>query len=131
MLRFISLSITLIFVAIASNAQSLSFSPEMVLGHKPLSYQHFVSHSFDEKWSVVSCGIVFLDDNKVSGIHMIGTIPEYRGLELGKIMTSKLLFEAFKNRSKTAVLVASEVGERIYSKMRFAANGSLQSYSVK
>jgi hypothetical protein len=52
MLRFISLSITLIFTALASNAQSVSFSPEMVLGHRSLSYQHFVSYSFDEKWSV-------------------------------------------------------------------------------
>ncbi len=52
MLRFISLPITLIFAALASNAQNVGFSPEMVLGHRSLSYQHFVSHSFDEKWSV-------------------------------------------------------------------------------
>ncbi|OUR90944.1 hypothetical protein A9Q87_13510 [Flavobacteriales bacterium 34_180_T64] len=52
MLRFISLSITLIFAALASKAQNVGFSPEMVLGHRSLSYQHFVSHSFNEKWSV-------------------------------------------------------------------------------
>lgn len=81
--------------------------------------------------SLVSCGIIFLDENKVSGIHMIGTIPEYRGIGLGKKMTSKLLFEASKNKSKTAVLVASEAGERIYSKMGFKVDNSLISYSVK
>ena len=81
--------------------------------------------------SYVNCGIIYLDRNKVSGIHMIGTLPEYRGLKLGKIMTAKLLFQAYKNGSKTAVLVASESGERIYSKMGFIADGTLRSYSVK
>lgn len=52
MLRFIGLSITLIFTTLASNAQSVGFSPEMVFGHRSISYQHYVSHNFNEKWSV-------------------------------------------------------------------------------
>lgn len=83
------------------------------------------------KGALVNCGIIFLDRNKVSGIHMIGTIAEQRGLGLGKIMTTKLIFEAIKNRSNTVVLVASESGERIYSKMGFIADKTLRSYSVK
>ena len=62
---------------------------------------------------------------------MIGTIPEQRGFGLGKIMTAKLIFESFKNRSNTTVLVASESGERIYYRMGLIANGTLRSYSVK
>lgn len=81
--------------------------------------------------SSVSCGIIFLDENKVSGIHMVGTIPEYRGRGLGKIMTTKLICEAFSNRSNTVVLVASESGERIYSKMGFKVDGTLSSYSIQ
>tara|TARA_R110000772_G_scaffold109635_2_gene212919 strand:- start:1905 stop:2633 length:729 start_codon:yes stop_codon:yes gene_type:complete len=81
--------------------------------------------------SSVSCGIIFLDENKVSGIHMIGTIPEYRGRGLGKIMTAKLICEAFNNRSNTVVLVASESGERIYAKMGFKVHGTLSSYSIQ
>lgn len=77
----------------------------------------------------VSCGMLFLDDDGVSGLQMIGTIPEYRGLGLGKIMTNKLLLEAFKNQSDKVVLVASKSGERIYSKMGFITDGSLKSYS--
>ncbi|WP_420321425.1 GNAT family N-acetyltransferase [Flagellimonas sp.] len=79
----------------------------------------------------VNCGIIFLDKNNVSGIHMIGTIPEYRGIGLGKIMTNKLLSVAFENESDTVVLVASESGERIYTKMGFVADKSLKSYSAK
>jgi ribosomal protein S18 acetylase RimI-like enzyme len=78
-----------------------------------------------------SCGMVLLDKNGISGLHMIGTIPGYRGLGLGKIMTNKLLFESFKNKSKQAVLVASESGERIYAKLGFKALGNLKSYSIK
>lgn len=78
----------------------------------------------------VSCGMVFLDKNGISGLHMIGTLPDYRGFGLGKIMTNKLMFEAFKNESKQVVLVASESGERIYSKLGFKAEGNLKSYSI-
>lgn len=81
--------------------------------------------------AIVNCGVIFLDENKISGIHMIGTIPEYRGLGLGKIMTAKLMCEAFHNQSDTVVLVASESGERIYSKMGFKVDGTLSSFSIK
>ncbi|WP_437398744.1 GNAT family N-acetyltransferase [Flagellimonas lutimaris] len=78
----------------------------------------------------VSCGMVLLDKKGISGLHMIGTIPEYKGLGLGKVMTNKLLFESFENKSKQVVLVASESGEHIYSKLGFVAQGSLKSYSI-
>ncbi|MEC3908822.1 GNAT family N-acetyltransferase [Tamlana sp. 2201CG12-4] len=78
----------------------------------------------------VSCGMILLDQNRISGLHMIGTIPEYRGLGLGKVMTQRLLFEAHENESKQAVLVASESGERIYSKLGFITQGNLKSYSI-
>ncbi len=77
-----------------------------------------------------SCGMVLLDKKGISGLHMIGTTPEYRGLGLGKIMTNKLLFESFENKSKQVVLVASESGEHIYSKLGFITHGNLKSYSV-
>lgn len=78
----------------------------------------------------VSCGMVLLDKNEISGLHMIGTLSRFRGLGLGKIMTNKLLFEAYENGSKKVVLVASESGERIYSKLGFITQGNLKSYSI-
>ncbi|MCJ8290553.1 MAG: GNAT family N-acetyltransferase [Crocinitomicaceae bacterium] len=80
--------------------------------------------------SLASCGIVFLDKNNVSGIHMIGTIQEYQGLGLGKTMTNKLIFEAYENKSSKVVLVASKAGERIYTKLGFIAQGNLKNYSI-
>lgn len=80
--------------------------------------------------SFSSCGMVYLDKNGVSGIHMIGTKANYRGLGLGKKMTQLLVNEAVKNRSKKVYLVASQAGERIYAKMGFEAYGVLESYSL-
>ena len=74
--------------------------------------------------------MLYLDKNGVSGIHMIGTLPEYRSHGLGKMMTKKLLNEAYVNRSEKVVLVASKAGERIYSKIGFIADETLKSYTV-
>lgn len=83
------------------------------------------------KDSFPSCGIVYLDKNGVSGIHMIGTKADYRGLGLGKKMTQQLVNEAIKNQSKKVYLVASQAGERIYSKMGFKTYGVLESYALQ
>jgi len=82
------------------------------------------------KGTFANCGIVFLDKKKLSGIHMIGTIPEKRGLGLGRIMTQKLIYEAYNNQSDMVFLVASKAGERIYSKMGFITDGALHSYAI-
>ncbi|SDM32556.1 GNAT family N-acetyltransferase [Kriegella aquimaris] len=80
--------------------------------------------------SFPSCGIIYLDKKGNSGIHMIGTKAEYRGMGLGKKMTQLLVNEALKNQSKKVYLVASQAGERIYSKMGFETYGVLESYSL-
>jgi ribosomal protein S18 acetylase RimI-like enzyme len=80
--------------------------------------------------ALASCGIAFLDNNNATGIHMIGTIPDCRGLGLGKAMTHKLIFEAYQNKSSKVVLVASKAGERIYAKLGFISQGNLKSYSI-
>ncbi len=77
-----------------------------------------------------NCGMLFLDENNYSGLHMIGTPPEFRGKSLGKLMTAKLLFEAAENKSETVVLVASESGERIYTKLGFKSDGYVKGYTV-
>ncbi|WP_067030758.1 GNAT family N-acetyltransferase [Allomuricauda sp. CP2A] len=77
-----------------------------------------------------SCGMVYLDKNQIAGIHMIGTLSQFRGRGLGKLMTQHLIHEAQKNGSQQIYLVASEAGERIYQKMGFKNHGTLQSYSL-
>ncbi|MBW1298579.1 GNAT family N-acetyltransferase [Aquimarina litoralis] len=78
----------------------------------------------------VSCGIVFMDSNGDSGLHMIGAKKEYRGLGLGKKMTQHLLSVALRNNSNYIHLVASKLGAPIYHKLGFEDQGYLQSYTI-
>lgn len=77
-----------------------------------------------------SCGMVFLDKHGQSGIHMIGTLDLFRGHGLGKAMTQKLISEAFLNNSDYIFLVASKLGEPIYTKLGFKSYGTLTTYSI-
>jgi len=77
-----------------------------------------------------SCGMVYLDQNGISGIHMIGTRAEFQGLGMGKKMTRFLINQSIKSNSNMVFLVASEAGERIYHKLGFATYGNLESFSL-
>jgi len=52
MLRFINLSVYIIFGTLVSNAQSIGFSSEMVIGNRSTTYQHFIEYSINEKWFI-------------------------------------------------------------------------------
>ncbi len=95
--------------------------------YKRQSFRLFLGKLGD---SYSSCGIVYFDKNKVAGIHMIGTLPKFRGKGLGRIMTQHLIQVAQENGYQQIYLVASKAGERIYSKMGFKNHGTLQSYSL-
>lgn len=78
-LRFKSLLISLISITLVSTAQSVDFLPEMVLGHRSLSYQHFVSHSFDEKWSVNNVSLFDTEyNNDTNNIFFIRNMLSYK-----------------------------------------------------
>jgi hypothetical protein len=64
MLRFIFYLCftTLGFLPLA--AQSISFSPEMVLGNRSTGYQHFIGYSFNDLWSINN---VALFDSEYNG----------------------------------------------------------------
>ncbi|WP_106792184.1 GNAT family N-acetyltransferase [Aquimarina sp. Aq78] len=120
----------IVFARVSSNSFGYQILPETIISL--VKHQKNI-HLFLGKYNseYVSCGIIYHDKNGCSGIHMIGTLPEYRGMGLGKIMTNKLLFEAYRNLSDIVVLVASRSGERIYSKIGFITDGTLKSYTVK
>lgn len=79
MLRFLGLSITLIFTTLVSNAQSVRLYPEIVLGHRSLSYQHFLSYSFDDKWSVNNVSLFDTEyNNEANDIFFIRNMLSYK-----------------------------------------------------
>ncbi len=77
------------------------------------------------------CGLLFLDSRGHAGLHMIGTHPGFRGQGLGRAMSVKLRSEAMRLHSQKAVLVASQAGERIYTKLGFKAYGTLHTYILQ
>ncbi|MCK0107896.1 hypothetical protein MWU58_01190 [Flavobacteriaceae bacterium S0825] len=52
MLRFIYFLFFITFGSLTSNAQSVSFSPEIVIGNRSAVYQHFVGYKFNNSWSI-------------------------------------------------------------------------------
>lgn len=118
-----------LFAQVASESFGYPVKPSTIipLYHDP-AFKLFLGKHKD---SFPSCGMVYLDKNGVSGIHMIGTRAGYRGLGLGKKMTQLLVNEAIKNQSNKIYLVASQAGERIYSKMGFETYGVLENYVLQ
>lgn len=115
-----------IFSSIASSAFGYDIHPTALLGLlKEINTQLFIGK---HKTEFVSCGILYLDKKGDSGLHMIGTKKEQRGLGLGKEMTLHLLSNALKNNSDEIHLVASKFGAPIYRKYGFTNKGYLNSY---
>ena len=117
-----------IFANIASEAFGYTIYPSSLFGLLGANrVQLFIGRYKDD---YISCGILFLDSNEDSGLHMIGLKKNYRGLGLGKAMTSHLLHNSIKNKSEQVHLVASKLGSPIYSKLGFQNQGYLKSYII-
>ncbi|RDY61380.1 GNAT family N-acetyltransferase [Flagellimonas nanhaiensis] len=117
-----------VFARVASRSfgcEVMEATVSSLYGHP--SFSLFLGKHGDD---YASCGIHFLDRNGISGLHMIGTLSEYRGFGLGKKMTLFLMRQAKINNSPRIYLVASKAGERIYTKLGFKVFGTLESYSL-
>lgn len=52
MLRFIYFLFYITFGHLTLTAQSVSFSPEMMLGNRSTTYHHFIGYQINDKWSI-------------------------------------------------------------------------------
>ncbi len=112
-------------------SESFGYKVDHAIIHK-LSLTETAAKIFIHKNSLktLGCGIVFFDSNKNAGLHMIGTIPEGRGLGIGTQMTMRLLKEVKARGCNYCVLNASEMGEPIYKKLGFQTYGELETYRI-
>ncbi|MCK9159915.1 MAG: GNAT family N-acetyltransferase [Bacteroidaceae bacterium] len=78
----------------------------------------------------LGCGIIYFDSYNNAGLHMIGTVPNGRGLGIGTRMTKRLLSEAIENKTNYGILQASSMGEPIYKKLGFIGYGELETYRI-
>ena len=87
--------------------------------------------NYFENDECLGCGVIFFDSINNAGLHMIGTIPKARGKGIGNKVTEKLISETKTNMSKSCVLHASLMGERIYLKKGFVPFGEIETYLIK
>lgn len=66
------------------NAQKLSYSPEFVLGNRSVSYQHFINHSFNKKWSINN--LTLFDSEYQENKHNIFFIRNSLGYKLSDLV---------------------------------------------
>ncbi|KIO75194.1 hypothetical protein TH53_21930 [Pedobacter lusitanus] len=77
-----------------------------------------------------ACGLVFYDRYGNAGLHMIGTLPEFRGKGLAYYMTVHLMTACIEDGRMTCVLHASEAGEKVYLKLGFIPVKQIIGYSL-
>jgi GNAT superfamily N-acetyltransferase len=64
----------------------------------------------------------------IVGVHWVGTVPEYRGKGIGYAITYQSLIDAKKNHASKAILMASELGKPVYTKMGFNVFATYEVY---
>ena len=118
-----------LFAQIASSSFGYKVDPSMLTPLLTVSDQvkMFVGYHLGKP---ASCGLIFYDDRGHSGLHMIGTLPTYRGMGLGSDITKRLIKECAKDRKKICVLHASEAGEKMYRKLGFVPYNQIITYTL-
>jgi ribosomal protein S18 acetylase RimI-like enzyme len=66
----------------------------------------------------------------VAGIYNVATVPEARGLGIGRAVTAAALEEAVARGFRTAVLGASDLGYPVYRRLGFRDVSRLRSYAL-
>ena len=97
------------------------------LANNEHSIKLFVGYYNDEP---AACGLVFYDQFGNAGLHMIGTLPQFRGKGLAYNITVHLLKECIQDGRLRCVLHASEVGEKVYLKLGFTPVKQIIGYSL-
>lgn len=118
-----------LFATIASQAFRYRVDAKLIekLTRIPSRLKLFLGKHED---AIVSCGMIFYDQNGNAGLHMIGTLPGYRGMGLGTKMTLNLIDKCIADKKALCVLHASEAGERVYSKIGFKTGASIATYTI-
>ncbi|HVI47900.1 MAG TPA: GNAT family N-acetyltransferase [Chitinophaga sp.] len=76
-------------------------------------------------------GLIHYDPLGFAGLHMIGTLPEFRGKSLATVMTNRLLKECIADGKTQCVLHASKAGEPIYTKLGFRPIKQVITYALQ
>lgn len=112
------------FAGLASESFGYTVDPLLIsslIGHSG-KIRFFLGYYRD---SAAACGLLYYDRQDIPGLHLIGTIPRYRGLGLGRAMTLRLIEECTRDQKELCVLQASASGETLYRQLGFTSHGVL------
>jgi len=118
-----------LFASIASQSFKYQVDGRIIetLSNNEHSIKLFIGYYYDEP---AACGLVFYDQFGYAGLHMIGTLPQFRGRGLAYNITVHLLKECIKDGRLHCVLHASEAGEKVYLKLGFTPVKQIIGYSL-
>lgn len=78
MLRYIYLLLFTIVAFLKLNAQKASFSPDLVVGNRSISYQHFIGYKINDRWSINNASLFDTEyDNDKNNILFIRNMLSY------------------------------------------------------
>lgn len=73
----------------------------------------------------------FIKRGSIMSMHLVGTLPEFRGKGLGFAVSHKPLWDAKNNGVEQCVLLASSMGKPIYEKIGFKEYAHYNVYQLK
>lgn len=80
--------------------------------------------------SETCCGLAFFDSRGHAGLHMIGTIPEYRGRGFAGTITQRLMAGCREREVSLCVLHASPAGVPVYERLGFETYEKIVTYAA-
>ena len=99
--------------------------PELFAFH--FGYPYFYPLVAEINNTIIGCGIAMIH-GKIGWLGTIIVLPEYRGRGIGQGITTKLV-EYCKTRGCTSqILIATELGERVYRKLGFRITSTYEFY---
>jgi ribosomal protein S18 acetylase RimI-like enzyme len=84
---------------------------------------------YDKKTVVAT--IVLHQTNNIAGIHSLGVLPNMRGKGYAKEIMHYILNEAIKQGATQATLQASSVAKKMYEKLGFKTDFTMNNYELK
>lgn len=118
-----------LFAKIASKGFQYHVDPDILIALLKNAYRVKLFIGKHEN-TFASCGLSFYDSKGNAGLYMIATLPEYRGLGLGRSMTIRLMNECLKEGIHFCTLQASAAGEPIYLKLGFKPYKNIYTYKM-
>jgi GNAT superfamily N-acetyltransferase len=92
--------------------------------------QEMIFYALYKKNTLATTAMLYINNNAIAGIYLVGTLPQYRNKGFGMKITQQVLQDAREMGCKLAVLQASAMGVNIYKKIGFGEYGEITQWEL-